>query len=117
MSRSCYVAHKNADEVCLHAGIEGVDATGSVPLSWMQFSNSNIKVSKGIIKFTYKGMLFTYFLFLYQISQLKNIYLFDSGIREKSEELRGDIDSLINDSAKDLLHHWNNTNRLFNFIL
>ena len=28
-----------------------------------------------------------------------------------SEEHRAAIDSLINDAAKDMLNHWNNTNR------
>ena len=30
-----------------------------------------------------------------------------------SEEHRAAIDSLINDSARDMLNHWNNTNREF----
>ena len=35
------------------------------------------------------------------------------GEREMSEEHRAAIDSLINDSARDMLNHWNNTNREF----
>ena len=34
--------------------------------------------------------------------------------REVSIQLRNDVDVLINDAAKDMLHHWNVTNREFN---
>ena len=77
----CFVTHNNSSELSLHSGIERVEQAASVPQSWQEYSQSNIRLSKAA--------------------------------RELSEENRTAIDSLINDAAKDMLNHWNITNREF----
>ena len=78
---TCYNTHNNSSELSLHSGIERVEQAASVPQSWQEYSQLNIRRSKSE--------------------------------REMSEEHRAAIDSLINDAAKDMLNHWNITNREF----
>ena len=78
---TCFNTHNNSSEVSLHSGIERVEQAASVPQSWQEYSQLNIRRSKSE--------------------------------REMSEEHRAAIDSLINDAAKDMLNHWNITNREF----
>ena len=78
---TCFNTHNNSTELSLHSGIERVEQAASVPQSWQEYSQLNIKRSKSE--------------------------------REGSEEHRAAIDSLINDAAKDMLNHWNITNREF----
>ena len=78
---TCFNTHNNSSEVSLHSGIERVEQAASVPQSWQEYSQLNIRRSKSE--------------------------------RDGSEEHRAAIDSLINDAAKDMLNHWNITNREF----
>ncbi len=43
----------------------------------------------------------------------QEIYYFRNSFasREISQEIRDEIDTLINEAAKDMLNHWTNTNR------
>lgn len=75
----CYVTHNNSSELSLHSGIERVEQAASVPLSWQEYSQANIRHS--------------------------------TAERQNSEDHRAAIDSLINDAARDMLNHWNVTNR------
>ena len=81
IDQTCFVTHNNSTELSLHSGIERVEQAASVPQSWQEYSQLNIRRSKSE--------------------------------REMSEEHRAAIDSLINDAAKDMLNHWNITNREF----
>eukprot|EP00090_Calanus_glacialis_P021965 TRINITY_DN33883_c0_g1_i1.p1 TRINITY_DN33883_c0_g1~~TRINITY_DN33883_c0_g1_i1.p1 ORF type:complete len:425 (-),score=140.81 TRINITY_DN33883_c0_g1_i1:132-1406(-) len=81
IDQACFVTHNNSSELSLHSGIERVEQAASVPQSWQEYSQSNIRLSKAA--------------------------------RETSEENRSSIDSLINDAARDMLNHWNITNREF----
>ena len=78
---TCFNTHNNSSEVSLQSGIERVEQAASVPQSWQEYSQLNIRRSKSE--------------------------------RDGSEEHRAAIDSLINDAAKDMLNHWNITNREF----
>lgn len=39
----CFVTHNNSSELSLHSGIERVEQAASVPLSWQEYSQSNIR--------------------------------------------------------------------------
>ena len=39
----CFVTHNNSSELSLHSGIERVEQAASVPISWQEYSQSNIR--------------------------------------------------------------------------
>ena len=43
---TCYNTHNNSSELSLHSGIERVDQAASVPQSWQEYSQLNIRRSK-----------------------------------------------------------------------
>ena len=43
IDQTCFVTHNNSTELSLHSGIERVDQAASVPLSWQEYSQANIR--------------------------------------------------------------------------
>ena len=81
IDQTCYIVHNDAGDINLHAGIERVEQSASVPLSWQENSQAHVRNSVAT--------------------------------REKSEQIRIEVDALVSDAAKDMLHYWTNTNKEF----
>lgn len=81
IDQTCFSLHNSAGDITLHCGIERVEQSESVPISWQENTQTHLRDS------------------------IKS--------RELSEGLRMDIDTLINDSSRDMLNYWTNTNKEF----
>ena len=47
IDQTCFATHNGSQDIQHQAGIERVEATGSVPVSWEEFSAKNKRESKG----------------------------------------------------------------------
>ena len=79
IDQKCHGLHNNTSDATFHSGIDRVEQAASVPQSWRENSQTNIRNS--------------------------------SASREVSEQIRDEVDTLINEAAKDMLNYWTNTNR------
>ena len=50
IDQTCFVTHNNSSELSLHSGIERVEQAASVPLSWQEYSQANIRLANGFCR-------------------------------------------------------------------
>ena len=49
IDQTCFVTHNNSSDLGLHSGIERVEQAASVPMSWQEYSQANIRPASALL--------------------------------------------------------------------
>ena len=49
IDQTCFVTHNNSSDLGLHSGIERVEQAASVPMSWQEYSQANIRSASALL--------------------------------------------------------------------